>query len=102
MEQIILILVLIMSVIAFFVMGYDKSQAKKHGQRISERTLWTLLFLEEQLDAYFGMIMFRHKTKHTNFRLGFLMLRSICFLIFTKKSIIASSLTLRLFFIRYN
>ena len=55
MEQIILILVLIMSVIAFFVMGYDKSQAKKHGQRISERTLWTLAIFGGAIGSYLGM-----------------------------------------------
>jgi uncharacterized membrane protein YsdA (DUF1294 family) len=94
MEQIILILVFIMSVIAFFVMGYDKSQAKKHGQRISERTLWTLAIFGGAIGSYLGMIMFRHKTKHTNFRLGFLMLMILyAFLIFyiltTDSSIIA-------------
>ena len=94
MEQIILILIFIMSVIAFFVMGYDKSQAKKHGQRISERTLWTLAIFGGAIGSYLGMIMFRHKTKHTNFRLGFLMLMILyAFLIFyiltTDSSIIA-------------
>ncbi len=94
MEQIILILVLIMSVIAFFVMGYDKSQAKKHGQRISERTLWTLAIFGGAIGSYLGMIMFRHKTKHTNFRLGFLMLMIlyvffIFYILTTDSSIIA-------------
>lgn len=94
MEQIILILVLIMSVIAFFVMGYDKSRAKKHGQRISERTLWTLAIFGGAIGSYLGMIMFRHKTKHTNFRLGFLMLMIlyvffIFYILTTDSSIIA-------------
>ncbi|PZX06993.1 uncharacterized membrane protein YsdA (DUF1294 family) [Psychrobacillus insolitus] len=94
MEQIILILILIMSVIAFFVMGYDKSQAKKHGQRISERTLWTLAIFGGAIGSYLGMNMFRHKTKHTNFRLGFLMLMIlyaffIFYILITDSSIIA-------------
>jgi uncharacterized membrane protein YsdA (DUF1294 family) len=72
-----------MSLIAFFVMGYDKSQAKKHKQRVSERTLWMLALFGGGIGAYFGMQLFRHKTKHTNFRVGFLMLMIIyAFLIF--------------------
>lgn len=83
MEEIILLFILIMSLIAFFVMGYDKSQAKKHKQRVSERTLWTLALFGGGIGAYFGMQLFRHKTKHTNFRVGFLMLMIIyAFLIF--------------------
>lgn len=74
MTEIILIFILVMSIIAFFIMGYDKSQAKKRGQRVSERTLWTLALLGGGIGAYFGMQLFRHKTKHTNFRVGFLML----------------------------
>ncbi|TQR05104.1 DUF1294 domain-containing protein [Psychrobacillus soli] len=74
MTEIILIVVLIMSILSFIVMGYDKSQAKKHKQRVSERTLWTLAILGGGIGAYLGMQLFRHKTKHTNFRVGFLML----------------------------
>lgn len=72
-----------MSIIAFLVMGYDKSQAKKHKQRVSERTLWTLAIVGGGIGAYLGMQFFRHKTKHTNFRVGFLMLMIMyAFLIF--------------------
>lgn len=83
MGQVILICILIMSIIAFFVMGFDKSQAKKRGQRIPERTLWLLAIFGGGIGAYVGMQMFRHKTKHTNFRLGFLMLMIVyAFLVF--------------------
>lgn len=83
MTNIILIFILIMSIVAFFVMGYDKSQARKHGQRISEKTLWTLAIVGGGIGAYIGMQLFRHKTKHTNFRVGFLMILILyAFLIF--------------------
>ncbi|WP_144510959.1 DUF1294 domain-containing protein [Bacillus sp. FJAT-22090] len=72
--EIIPIFILLMSITSFIVMGYDKSQAKKHKQRVSERTLWTLAIFGGGIGAYLGMQMFRHKTKHTNFRVGFLML----------------------------
>lgn len=74
MTEIIPILILIMSIISFIVMGYDKSQAKKRGQRVPENILWTLAIFGGGIGAYLGMQLFRHKTKHTNFRVGFLML----------------------------
>ncbi|GGA36702.1 DUF1294 domain-containing protein [Psychrobacillus lasiicapitis] len=74
MKEIIPFFILIMSVISFIVMGYDKSQAKNHKQRVSERTLWSLAIFGGGIGAYIGMQLFRHKTKHTNFRVGFLML----------------------------
>lgn len=83
MEKMILLFILIMSILSFIVMGYDKSQAKKHQQRVSERTLWTLAIFGGGIGAYLGMQLFRHKTKHTNFRVGFLMLLIVyAFLIF--------------------
>lgn len=83
MTNVIIIFILIMSIIAFFVMGYDKSKAKKQSHRISEKTLWTLAVLGGGIGAYIGMQLFRHKTKHTNFRVGFLMLMILyAFLIF--------------------
>ncbi|TQR19834.1 DUF1294 domain-containing protein [Psychrobacillus vulpis] len=83
MTEIILFFIFIMSFIAFVVMGYDKSQAKKHGKRVRERTLWMLAIFGGGIGAYVGMQMFRHKTKHTNFRVGFLMLLVLyAFLIF--------------------
>ena len=74
MVNVILIYILFMSVTAFFLMGYDKSQAKKRGQRISEKTLWTFAIFGGGIGAYLGMQLFRHKTLHTSFRVGFLML----------------------------
>ncbi|MFJ7827021.1 DUF1294 domain-containing protein [Psychrobacillus sp. NPDC096623] len=83
MTNVLLMFILIMSIIAFVLMGYDKSQARKQGQRISEKTLWTLAVVGGGIGAYIGMQMFRHKTKHTNFRVGFLMLMILyAFLIF--------------------
>ena len=69
-----LIWIAFMSVWAFAAMGYDKRQAKKKGQRVPEKNLWFLAFLGGGIGAYFGMQMFRHKTRHTSFRIGFLML----------------------------
>ena len=74
MIDMILLFILLMSISAFCLMGYDKAQAKKNGQRIPERTLWTFAIFGGGIGAYLGMRVFHHKTKHTNFRVGFLML----------------------------
>ena len=65
---------LVMSLIAFFTMGHDKAAAKASKHRISENTLWKLALLGGGIGAYLGMITFRHKTKHLNFRIGFTLL----------------------------
>ncbi|WP_255550435.1 DUF1294 domain-containing protein [Sporosarcina sp. E16_3] len=74
MQTTILGWIAIMSVWAFIAMGYDKRQAKRKGQRIPEKNLWTLALLGGGIGAYIGMQTFRHKTRRTSFRIGFLLL----------------------------
>ncbi|MCM3611443.1 DUF1294 domain-containing protein [Planococcus sp. MERTA32b] len=64
----------ILSLMAFIMMKIDKRQAQKRGQRIPEKNLWRVALFGGGIGAYIGMMAFRHKTKHTNFRIGFLML----------------------------
>lgn len=66
-----------MSIWVFAAMGYDKRQAKKRGRRVPERNLWLLAILGGGIGAYLGMQMFRHKTRHTSFRIGFLLLAMV-------------------------
>ncbi|MET0787549.1 MAG: DUF1294 domain-containing protein [Paenisporosarcina sp.] len=75
------ILTISMSIITYVTMGVDKQKAKQHKQRISEKTLWILAIAGGGIGAYFGMIFFRHKTKHINFRIGFTLLAVIQFLL---------------------
>ena len=77
MQTVALIYIGVMSVWAFITMGYDKNQAKKKASRIPEKNLWTIAILGGGIGAYFGMQTFRHKTRHTSFRIGFLMLALI-------------------------
>ncbi|MGI2326380.1 DUF1294 domain-containing protein [Planococcus sp. YIM B11945] len=67
----------VLSILAFIMMRIDKAQARRHGQRIPEKNLWAAAIFGGGIGAYLGMMMFRHKTKHTNFRVGFLMLAVI-------------------------
>lgn len=66
--------ILSMSIWAFVAMGYDKRQAKRRGRRVAERNLWLLALLGGGIGAYVGMLVFRHKTLHTSFRIGFFLL----------------------------
>ena len=56
--------------IVFFVFGYDKHQAKVGGWRVPEKTLMLLALFFGGIGAWFGMQGFRHKTKHTLFKIG--------------------------------
>lgn len=65
---------IVLSLLALVMMKVDKTQAERRGQRIPEKNLWSVAILGGGIGAYVGMMMFRHKTRHTNFRIGFLVL----------------------------
>ncbi|MBQ8514451.1 MAG: DUF1294 domain-containing protein [Ruminococcus sp.] len=67
----ILIYVLIMSVIAFAAMGLDKRRARKGQWRIPEKMLFLFVILGGGAGGLAGMYLFRHKTKHWYFAIGF-------------------------------
>lgn len=74
MQSVLISWILFMSIWSFSAMGYDKRQAKRKGRRVPEKNLWLLAILGGGIGAYFGMQVFRHKTLHTAFRIGFLLL----------------------------
>lgn len=61
-------------IVLFVVMGYDKRQAAAGQWRVPEKTLWLLALLGGALGGCLGMKVFRHKTRHLSFVLGFPML----------------------------
>ncbi|MBB3109497.1 uncharacterized membrane protein YsdA (DUF1294 family) [Paenibacillus phyllosphaerae] len=63
----IVVYILIVNIVAFSLMGSDKTLAKKGKRRISERRLLTYAALGGSVGAYVGMRAFRHKTKHAKF-----------------------------------
>ncbi|HLO10936.1 MAG TPA: DUF1294 domain-containing protein [Pseudoneobacillus sp.] len=65
------IILLLINIYGFFLMGFDKSKAKKGQFRISERALWITAICGGAVGTTMGMNIFRHKTKHTSFRIGF-------------------------------
>jgi uncharacterized membrane protein YsdA (DUF1294 family) len=58
-------------VIGLFLMWDDKNRAIKHKYRIRERTLWLTALFGGAIGATLGMQLFRHKTKHMSFKIGF-------------------------------
>ncbi len=57
-----------LNLIAVFLYGYDKLQARRNGRRVRERTLLLMIFLGAWQGAWLAMGMFRHKTVKTSFR----------------------------------
>ena len=62
--------VIIINLIAFLLMGIDKSRAKKKAWRIPEATLFLFALFGGSIGAIAGMYTFRHKTKHWYFVVG--------------------------------
>ena len=56
--------------ITFLTYGYDKLRAVRHGRRVPELALQSLSVLGGALGGWAGMLVWRHKTKHTSFWLA--------------------------------
>lgn len=70
MLTVILIYLLLVNIIAFALMGIDKSKARHHKWRIPEKTLFLSAIIGGSIGANLGMQVFRHKTKHPSFVIG--------------------------------
>ncbi len=62
---------LIINLIGYSMMGWDKRKAKRHLYRIPEATLWQIAWVGGAIGATVGMLQFHHKTRHDRFRYGF-------------------------------
>ena len=63
--------VLLMNTAAFILMWKDKNLARHRKRRIPERVLFLVTALFGGLGGCLGMYIFRHKTRHTKFAVGF-------------------------------
>ena len=70
MTLILLIIIGVMSLVAFAAFGLDKYKAKAGKWRIPERTLFLLALLGGGIGAFLGMKVFHHKTMHKQFVIG--------------------------------
>lgn len=67
----ILIYFLVMNIITFLLMGYDKHEAKVNQWRISEKALFLFCIFGGSIGGICGMYAFRHKTQKWYFKIGF-------------------------------
>jgi uncharacterized membrane protein YsdA (DUF1294 family)/cold shock CspA family protein len=63
--------VLVLSITAFFIYGFDKSQAQRGGLRVPEAILHVLSLLGGSPGAFAAMRVFHHKTSKTSFQVVF-------------------------------
>ena len=62
------------NLLLFVLMGVDKAKAKRGARRVPEATLFFFAVLGGSLGGLGGMAVFRHKTLHPSFRIGFPMI----------------------------
>ena len=67
--KIFLVFYALMTIVTFILYGVDKGKAKKGRWRIPEKTLLLFAACFGGLGAFLGMKIFRHKTKHTSFKI---------------------------------
>lgn len=60
----------LINILAFTLMGLDKSKARRRAWRIPERALFLSAAVGGSLGSILGMAAFRHKTRHLRFVLG--------------------------------
>ena len=70
-QQGVLIWLLFMSAVSFAAMGLDKLYAGRGEQRIPEKRLFLFAALGGAVGGLLGMYLFRHKTRHWYFVVGF-------------------------------
>nr|WP_315154833.1 DUF1294 domain-containing protein [uncultured Flavobacterium sp.] len=62
---------MILNIIAFIQITYDKHLAKAQKKRISERTLLSFVFFGGSFGSGLAMLTFRHKTAKKSYLLKF-------------------------------
>ncbi|MCR5481758.1 MAG: DUF1294 domain-containing protein [Clostridia bacterium] len=68
-DLVVLIIYIIINIITFIMMGYDKLMAKRESWRISEKALIISAFAMGALGSFIGSYVFHHKTQKTKFNI---------------------------------
>lgn len=72
------------NIVSFLLMGWDKYCSIKKMWRISEKNLIGLSILGGGIGTFFGMIIFRHKTKKLLFQITIPLIVIITIYLFIK------------------
>ena len=67
MPSILLLYLILINLLGFVLYGVDKVKSKGRDRRIPERMLLWVARLGGGVGCWLGMMLFRHKTKHTRF-----------------------------------
>ena len=67
MSPILLLYLILINLLGFVLYGVDKVKSKGRDRRIPERVLLWVARLGGGVGCWLGMMLFRHKTKHTRF-----------------------------------
>lgn len=67
----IIIYLVVINILLFLIMWWDKYEAKVGDWRVSEKTLFIFALLGGSIGGIAGMYLFRHKTKKWYFKFGF-------------------------------
>jgi uncharacterized membrane protein YsdA (DUF1294 family) len=62
---------LVVNIIAFVLIGYDKKLAQNNKRRIPEKILLLFVLIGGTIGSGLGMLFFRHKTSKTSYLLKF-------------------------------
>lgn len=86
----IIIYLLVINIVNFWLMCYDKHEAKIGEWRISEKTLFVITLLGGSIGGILGMYVFHHKTKKWYFKFGYpiILICQIVLAIYLKKVIV--------------
>ncbi|MCX8183631.1 MAG: DUF1294 domain-containing protein [Crenarchaeota archaeon] len=58
---------LLVNIMGFLLMGFDKLMAIQKGGRVSEKTFFAISAVGGPFGVFLGMLVFRHKTRNTYF-----------------------------------
>lgn len=67
MPKLLILYLILINLLGFVLYGVDKAKSKGKSRRVPERTLLWVARLGGGLGCWLGMMLFRHKTKHTRF-----------------------------------
>ena len=67
-DQILILYLVGVNLLAFFYFGWDKFQSTLGKQRISEKMLWFLALIGGSIGSLVAMRYFRHKTRKISFQ----------------------------------
>ncbi len=77
---------LVINIVTFLIMWYDKHGAKTGEWRVSEKALFGFCLFGGSIGGILGMYTFKHKTKKWYFKIGFplILICQIALIIYAK------------------